>query len=115
MSVIELDGTLDSRITDDVSVSEVLSEDTSTGLLLLCDLIGVTLGILSVVVISVLAAGAGDGELVGTELGVVEEKSGLCGRGLLEGDLGDLDGAFGVDLDVRDLSTIELLEPSCGA
>lgn len=103
---IELDGALNGDIANDVAVGEVLGKNARAGLLLLRDFVGVTVVVLGVrgVVIRV-ATGAGDGELIGAELGVVKEESSLLGRLLLEGDFGRLGLALGGDLEIGDLAT----------
>lgn len=56
-------------------------------------------------IVLVVTGSAGDGNVLGAELGVVEQKSGLlCGL-LLESHLGLLGLALGGDLDVGNLAT----------
>lgn len=103
---VQLDSALDGGISDHVAVSEVLGQDASTGLLLLGDLVGVAVGVLggvSSIIVDILA-GAGNLEVVGAELGVVEEKSSLLGRLLLKSDVGRLGLALSGDLEISDLA-----------
>lgn len=71
--VVELKTALDGGVSDHVAVGEVLGQDAGTGLLLLRDLVGVAVRIVSGVgdIIIDIGAGAGDLEVVGAELGVV--------------------------------------------
>jgi hypothetical protein len=107
VSGIEVESTLDGGITYDITVGEILSQNTGAGLLLLGDLIGVSVSVLSgrVDIVFAVSAGAGDLKMVGTELGVVEEKSSLLGSLLLEDDFGSLGLALLGDLEISDLST----------
>lgn len=101
---VKLNSTLDGSVTDHVAVGEVLGQDTSAGLLLLGDLIGVAVGVLggvSGIIVDILA---GDLEVVRAELGVVEEKGSLLGRLLLKIDIGRLGLALGGDLEISDLA-----------
>lgn len=105
---VELDGALNGSVTDDVAVGEVFGEDTRAGLLLLGDVVGVALSVGRVVGTTLVSAsaGAGDGDVVGAKLRVVEEEGSLHSSLLLEGDFGGLGLAFGGDLDVCNLSTV---------
>lgn len=58
MCVVKLDRSLDCSITNDVAVCEVLGNNPRPGLLLLCDLVRIPLGI-GGVVISILGGRAG--------------------------------------------------------
>ena len=103
MLVVKIDGLLDSLVTEDVTVSNVLGSDTGTGLLLLGDLIAVSLGVLcsAALIIIIGFRGTGNLDLRSAELGVVEEEGSLRSSLLFEGyggilclsGLGDLDGA----------------------
>jgi len=87
MLLVELDGALNGLVTDNVAMGKVFSNNAASGLLLLCDLVALTLALLLVVAAIILVAtgGAGDLNLSGTKLCVVEEQGSL-GRGfLLEG------------------------------
>ena len=90
MLVVELDGALQRRVADDVAVCEILGEDTAAGLLLLCDLVRVALGIGSDmgIVIGRGVASGGDADMGGAELGAVQEQSCLGSGLLLEHDSG---------------------------
>ena len=105
---VELDGALNGSVADDVAVGEVFGEDTRAGLLLLGDVVGLALSVGRVVGTTVVSAsaGAGDGDMVGAKLRVVEEEGSLHGSLLLESDFRGLGLAFGGDLDVCDLATM---------
>lgn len=104
---VEIDGLLDGLVTEYVAVGNVLSSDTGTGLLFLCDLIAVSLGVLCEVasVIIVGSSGAGNLNLCGTELGVVEEEGSLRGSLLFKSYGGILRLSGLGDLDRADLTT----------
>lgn len=107
---IEVESALDGSVAYDVTVSEVLSQDTGAGLLLLGDLVGVAISVLgSGDIVVAIGGGAGDLQVVGAELGVVEEESSLLGSLLLEDDLCGLGLTLLSDLEVGDLSTRLLL------
>jgi hypothetical protein len=107
---IEIESALDGGISYDVTVGEVLSQDASAGLLLLGDLVGVAVSVLGGGdIVVVVGTGAGDLKVVGAELGVVEEESGLLGSLLLEDDLSGLGLTLLGDLDIRDLSAGDML------
>jgi hypothetical protein len=105
--LVQLDGALGRRIGNDVAVGEVLCDDARARLFLLGDLVGVTVIVGGVVVVIRVIAlvGGRDGDLVGAQLGVIEEQSGLgCGR-LLEGYDGFLACRAGLlDLDGGDFA-----------
>ena len=107
MGLVELDGALDSGVADDVALGEVLGEDASTRLLLLRDLVGVALGVLGEMrgIIDVTTAGACHSDVVGTELGVVQEEGGLGSGLLLKSDIDGLGLALFGDLDIGNLAT----------
>lgn len=109
MLLVEFDGTLNGLITDSVSVGKVFSNDTAAGLLLLGDLIAVSLGFVLVVasIVIVATSGAGDLNLSGTELCVVEEEGSLGSGFLLEGYSGILSGLGFGDIEAGDLSTVK--------
>jgi len=102
---VKLDTLLKGGITDDVSMSQVLGEDASAGLLLLCDVVRVAVSVLGEGrILSRVVAGRCDRDVVLAELGVVQQKSSLLRGLLLEGDLGRLGLALGGDLDVGNLA-----------
>jgi len=106
MFLVELDGALNGLVTDNVAVGKVLGDNAASGLLLLCDLVALTLALLLVVAAIILAAAgsAGDLNLSGTKLCVVEEQGSL-GRGfLLEGYGGILSGLGLGDIEAGDLA-----------
>ena len=109
--LIEGESLLNSLVREDVAVGEVLCEDAAPGLVLLCEIFGrVTLGVTSGLARSdLLEVGrGGDIDLVGAELCVVEEESGLSGSLFLEAHSVRLGGfVFGVrgDGKVGDLAT----------
>lgn len=104
---VEIDGLLDGLVTEYVAVGNVLSSDTGTGFLFLCDLIAVSLGVLCEVasIIIVRSSGAGNLNLCGTELGVVEEEGSLRGSLLFESYGGILRLSGLGDFDRADLTT----------
>lgn len=82
MLLVEGESLLNSLVREDVAVGKVFCEDAASGLVLLCEIFGrVTLGVTGGLARSdLLKVGCGsDVDLVGTELGVVEEESGLSG------------------------------------
>lgn len=100
---------MNSLVADNISVGKVFGNDTAAGLLLLGDIIAVTLGLVLVMVtiILIVARGAGDLDLGGTELGIVEEQGSL-GSGLLLEGYGGLLGRVGLgDIEAGDLSTVK--------
>jgi len=104
---VELEAALNGGIANHIAVGEILGENAGTGLLLLRNLVGVTLGILGIVgaVVLSIASRSQDGNLVGTELGVIQEESRLGSGFLLKGDVRGLGLALGGDLDVGNLAT----------
>lgn len=88
-------------------MSKVLGQDTSTGLLLLGDLIGVALGVLGEVGAVVLGAtsGTGNRNVVWSQLSVVEQKSCLGSSLLLENDGSRLGFTLSGDFEISDLAT----------
>jgi len=72
--LVKIDGTLDSLVTKNVSVSKILCDDTAAWLLLLGDLVAITLGLVCIVAAVILVGPCGTGNLDvgGTKLGVVE-------------------------------------------
>jgi hypothetical protein len=102
---IKIESALDGGISYDVTVGEVLSQDTSARLLLLGDLVGVSVSVLGGGdIVIVVGTGAGDLKVVGAELSVVEKESSLLGSLLVEDDLSGLGLTLLGDLDIRDLS-----------
>ena len=72
MLLVQVDSVLNSIVSDNITLSEVLSNNACAWLLLLCDLVRVALGITSDMVIIVVLAGAGDLNLSRSKLCVVE-------------------------------------------
>jgi len=106
MLAVKVDGPLESLIAENITVGNVLCSNTGSWLLLLGELIAVSLSILSVMLLVVGGTmGAGDLDVGGTKLGVVEEKGGLSSSFLLEGDRGTLRLARRSDIDGADLTT----------
>lgn len=108
MLTVEFDGSLKGSVTDNVSVREVFSEDATSRLLFLGDLVAVAVGVRSMrgTVID-LTVGGGYGDLSTLELGVIQKLGSLGGSLLLERDA----GIFGValawsDLDLGDFAAI---------
>lgn len=104
--MVELDGTLDCGIANNVAVSEVLGDDSCPGLLLLCDLVGVTVGICGTIrggVIRSTSRGR-HSDVGGSELRVVQEQGGLGGSLLLEDNSCRLGLALSLDVKAGDLS-----------
>ena len=107
---VELDTLLEGGITNDVSVSQVLGENASAGLLLLRDLVRVAVGVLGErSILGRILAGRSDRNVVLAELGVVQQQSRLLRGLLLEGDVGGLGLTLGGDLDVGNLAAIREL------
>lgn len=125
MLLVEGESLLDSLVREDVAVGKVFCEDAASGLVLLCEIFGrVTLGVTSGLARSnLLKVGrGGDVDLVGAELSVVEEESGLSGSlffeahgvrlgGLILGVRGDgkvgnlaTDGSVSKRAKIRDIS-----------
>jgi len=108
MLLVEGDGALKTGIGNKVAVCKVLSEDACTGLLLLCDLVGVTLCVAGRGTVVVVFWEVGRHRNLGcAKLGVVEEEGRLSGRLFLKSYGGALGLAFGCDIDGCDLSAAE--------
>lgn len=107
MLLVEVDGLFEAGVGDYVAMGKVLGQDAGAGLVLLGDLVCVAV-VLGLVAVGgrVGVGGAGDGDLVVPELGVVEEEGSLGRSLLLEGDGCRLGGAFAGDLDVCDLAAV---------
>jgi hypothetical protein len=108
MLLIQINGTLGGLISDNVAMSQILGNDARSRLLLLSNLIAIALSLCSIVtsVILVGASCAGDLDMSGAKLGVVEEESSL-GRGLLFECYGGILGlTSGLDFDAGDLATM---------
>ena len=105
---VELESALDGGVANHVALGEVLCEDAGARLVLLGDLVAVAGGLCKVgaVVVAGVGAGAGDGDVVGAELGVVEEEGGLHGRLLFKGDVGILGLSLGCYLDISNFATV---------
>lgn len=103
---VKLDGALESGISDDVALGEVLGQDARAGLLLLSDLVGITVRVVLEVgaVVAGVAAGTGNGNVGGAKLSVIQQEGSLSSSLLLEGDGGILGLAGGGDLNVCDLA-----------
>lgn len=108
--LVESNGRLQAAVGNEVAAGQVLGKDARAGLLLLCDLIcvavGVGLGVDIVSGIGVLSRSRGDGELVLAKLGVIEEKSSASGALLFKGHRGGLGLAFGGDIEGADLAAV---------
>ena len=108
MLLVQIDGTLSGLIGDNVAMSQILGNDARTWLLLLGDLIAIAFSLCSIMasIVLVRASSAGDLDVSGAKLGVVEEEGGL-GRGFLfEGYGGILGLTGGLDLDIGNLATV---------
>lgn len=104
---VKINGTLSSCVTDNISVSKILSNDTASWLLLLGNLIAVSVGVGGEVA-AIIVGGTGSAgylDVSRAELGVVEQESCLCSSLLFEGDGGILSFAGGSDLELGDLAT----------
>lgn len=108
MLLVQIDGTLSSLVADDIAMSQILSNDAGSWLLLLSDLIAITLSLLCIVASIILAraSGTGDLDVSGTKLGVVEEESSLRGGLLFESYGGFLGLAGRLDLNAGNLTTV---------
>jgi hypothetical protein len=99
--LVESKSAFNGLVADGVAVGKVLGNDARAGLVILGKVFARVLlvgsGKLSTRKL-IERCDSGDVNLVGTELGVVEEKSGLCSRLLLEGDGSGLDAVGGVGL-----------------
>lgn len=106
--MVKFYGTLNSSVTYDIAVREILGEDATAGFLLLGDVVGIPIGVGGVrVVLLGLAVCGGDGDLRRAELGVIEEQGRLGSRRLLKSHGGILSSVGGRgDLDVGDLATV---------
>jgi hypothetical protein len=114
--LIESKGAFNGLVADGVAVGKVLCNNARAGLVVLTKVLGVLFG--SFLVGSrklstgelIERSSGGDVDLVGTELGVVEEKSSLGSGLLLECDRSRLDAVgrvgLGSDGDVRDLAAV---------
>jgi hypothetical protein len=88
MLLVEINGALGGLVANNISMGEILGDDTATGFLFLGDLVTVTLPLCLVVLLIIISsrcssAGNFDFELI--ESGVIKEQGGLCSRFLLEG------------------------------
>lgn len=116
MLLVESKGAFNGLVTDGVAVGKVLCNNARAGLVVLTKVFGVLFGSLFIgsgqlsTGKLIERSGGGDVDLVGTELGVVEEESSLGGRLLLECDRSRLDTVgrvgLGSDGDVRDLAAV---------
>lgn len=102
--VVEVNSTLNSDIANHVAVSKILGNDARAGLFFLCDIIGVTLGIMCVALTLFRGVVRGDTDLGGAELCVVEEESSLSRSCLFEGDSSILGLTSFLDVDGGDLA-----------
>lgn len=108
---VQINGTLNSNIAENVAVGKVFCNNAGSWLLLLGDVVAVTLSVGREVASIIIGGtgGAGDLHLCGTELSVVEKKGSLgCGL-LLESYGSSLGGISRSDLEGGDLSTAEVL------
>ena len=103
--LVEVNSTLNSGIANHIAVSEILGNDARAGLFFLCDLIGVTFGVICVALTLFRGVVRGDTDLGGAELCVVEEESSLSSSWLFEGDGSFLGLASFLDVDVGNLAT----------
>jgi len=99
--LVEINGTLDGSVANNVTVGKVLSDNTAAGFFLLSDLIAITLCVVGVMasIIFARSAGARNLDLRGTKLRVIEEEGSLgcgflfesySGRSILDFETGDL-------------------------
>lgn len=93
MLLVKGKSTLDGLVADGVAVSEVLGNDARAGLVLLRNVFrGLFVGSRELATRKLVErSGRGNVDLVGAELGVVKEESGLGSRLLLESDRSRLD------------------------
>ena len=108
MLLVQIDGTLSGLIGDNVAMSQILGNDARTWLLLLGDLIAIAFSLCSIMasIVLVRASSAGDLDVSGAKLGVVEEEGSL-GRGFLfEGYGGILGLTSRLNLDAGNLAAV---------
>lgn len=84
--LIELDGTLDGLVANNITVGKIFGDNAAAWFLFLGDLVAVALSLLFVMtsIIFATASGAGDVNLCGTKLSVIEEQGSLSRGFLLE-------------------------------
>lgn len=106
--MIEINSLLCCLITDHVTVRKILGNDTRSWLLLLCNVVIVSGSIAGIVTAVILVRSwcAGNLDLCGTELGVIEEECSLGCSLLLECYNRRLGLAGGVNFDLWDLSAV---------
>ncbi len=106
--LVEIDGTLDSLVTKNVSVSKILCDDTAAWLLLLGDLVAITLTLACVVasIILVGTSGTGNLDLGGAKLSIIEQEGSLRSSLLLKGYGRILGRLPRGDFETGDLSTV---------
>lgn len=108
MLLVEGNSTLDSSITENIAVRKIFSNDSTSWLLLLSNLVAIALSVVCEVASVIFggSSGASNLDLRGPELSVVKKKSSL-GRGfLLKGYGRALAGFDGRDLEAGDLATV---------
>lgn len=110
MLLVQLDGALERYVANDVAVRQVLGKDARAGLHLLGNFV-VIVALSSEVraIVFRIAGGAGDCDVVGAELCVVEEESRLHGSLLFESDFCALRLALGGDFDIGDFAAAQML------
>ena len=82
MLVVQRDGALKGGVAEDVAVGEILGYDPGSGLVFLRDVVAFAGFFFVIGACEFGDTGcAGDGDLGGAELGVVEEEGGFCGPG----------------------------------
>lgn len=104
--VVKLNGTLDRSIANDVSMSKVLGDDSCPGLLLLCDLVGITVGVGGVISCGIIrCTGRGrNGDVGCSKLCVVQEQRSLGSSLLLKVHGCGLGLALSLDIEAGNLS-----------
>jgi len=104
---VKVNGLLCSSVANCVAICKVFSNDASTGLLFLRDIVAVTLSIVGEVASIIVgrARCTGDLDLSCTQLSVIEEEGSLGSSLFLEGDGGRLSLSRRSDLDICDLAT----------
>ena len=108
--VVQVDGLLNGLVSNYVAMSEILSNDAGAGLVLLCNLIAITLGVRSIVAVISRGRCTRDLDLGGAKLSVIEEESGLCSSFLLEDDGSTLGSLSSWDeVEFGDLATAQMV------
>lgn len=109
MLLVEINGTLNGVVSENITVGKVFGYNAGSWLLLLSDIVTVTLSILCEVASIILGAARGrrDLDFGGTKLGVVQEKGSLCCCLLFEGNGRTLSLPGWSDFEVSDLATAD--------